>query len=157
MRGALSEMLLYLADRRQHLEEVIEPALAEGKVVISDRYHDATRAYQGAARGVTRQTVDALAALLQIREPDHTVLLDLDAEVGLRRARRRNEARQGNDEGWFEAENLSFHQRVRAAYLELAQQFPRRISVLDATGAPDEISLRIATLLEQWLKLPAIG
>src|SRR5262245_43041370 len=103
----MGELLLYLADRHQHLKEVIEPALSRGVTVLSDRYHDATRAYQGVARGVPASVLDALERALAIPEPDVTVLLDLDPAVGLERARRRNAAEAGRDaEGRFEAEEL---------------------------------------------------
>jgi dTMP kinase len=148
----MGELLLYLADRYQHLKEVVEPALSRGLLVISDRYHDATRAYQGAARGVPLETIDALARLLSIREPDATVLLDLDPEMGLARARLRNEMIPlAGAEGRFEAEDLSFHRDVRKAYLELAARSPNRIKVISALGTPDEVFARIIPLLELWL------
>jgi dTMP kinase len=153
-REPLSELLLYLADRVQHLHEVIEPALSSGAVVLSDRYHDATRAYQGAARGIPLATIDALARILGIREPDRTILIDLDPELGLSRARQRNaECGATHEEGRFEAEELSFHRRVRNAYLELARLSPDRIAVIPGSGDPDQVSVRIAPLLDLWLTL----
>ena len=89
-REPVSELLLYLADRYQHLRQVIEPALQQGITILSDRYHDATRAYQGAARRVPAETIQSLAQLLKILEPDKTILLDLAPEIGLARARTRN-------------------------------------------------------------------
>ena len=150
-REPLSELLLYLADRYQDLKEVIEPAVRRGIVVISDRYHDATRAYQGAARGIPAATIDELARVLGIPEPDGTILLDLDAEIALDRARQRNAANSSaSSEGRFEAEDLSFHRRVREGYLALARQYPHRIRVVPALGSPDEVFARIAPLLDQW-------
>lgn len=150
-REPLSELLLYLADRYQHLKEKIEPAVASGSIVISDRYHDATRAYQGAARGVAPGTIDALAGVLGIREPDGTVLLDLDPEIGLGRALARNTSSPTSGaEGRFEAEDLGFHRAVRRAYLDLAARWPSRIRVVPATGTPDEVFCRIAPILEEW-------
>ncbi len=150
-REPMGELLLYLADRFQHLHEVIEPALRRGTLVISDRYHDATRAYQGAARGVQLETIDALARLLNIREPDETILLDLDPEVGLERARLRNELDPAaGAEGRFEREDLSFHSEVRKAYLDLAARSPGRIKVVSALGSPDEVFARILPLIERW-------
>src|SRR5690606_23753054 len=90
-REPLSELLLYLADRYQHLKEVIEPALKEERVVICDRYHDATLVYQGHARGLGFEIVESLADLLGIRQPDLTLVLDLEVEVALPRARLRNQ------------------------------------------------------------------
>lgn len=151
-REPMGELLLYLADRYQHLKEVVEPALNRGLLVVSDRYQDATRAYQGAARGVPLETIDALARLLDVREPDATVLLDLVPEVGLARARLRNEMIPAvGAEGRFEAEDFSFHRDVRTAYLELAARSPERIKVVSALGMPDEVFARIIPLLEHWL------
>jgi dTMP kinase len=153
-REPLSELLLYLADRVQHLREVIEPALSSGAVVISDRYHDATRAYQGAARGIPLSTIDSLACILGIREPDRTILIDLDPGLGLTRARRRNEECGATlDEGRFEAEEISFHAEVRNAYLELARLSPGRFAVIPGAGTPDQVFARIAALMNLWLRL----
>lgn len=155
-RAPLSELLLYLADRHQHLKEVIEPALAGGITVLSDRYHDATRAYQGAARGIQPAVIEALAQLLAIPEPTGTVLLDLDPASGLARARRRNASDSAaGQEGRFEAEALSFHEAVRAAYLDLARRAPERIRVIAAAGAPAEVFGRIRPLLDEWLEKSA--
>jgi dTMP kinase len=150
-REPVAELLLYLADRYQHLHERIEPALRRGITVLSDRYHDATRAYQGAARRIPSPLIDELARRLGIREPDRTLLLDLAPEIGLERARARNliDASAGA-EGRFEAEDLSFHREVRKAYLALAQAAPDRISVVDASGTPDQVFRRIEPLLVSW-------
>ncbi len=146
------ELLLYLADRYQHLKEVIEPALQRGLVVLSDRYQDATRAYQGAARGIPLAEIERVTRLLGIVEPDRTILLDLDPEEGLSRARMRNLASpSAAAEGRFEAESLMFHRRVREAYLELARRSPRRIRIVKASGTPDEVFFRIARLLDEWV------
>lgn len=147
-----SELLLYLADRYQHLKEVIEPALERGLVILSDRYQDATRAYQGTARGIPGVEIEKLNRLLGIIEPDKTILLDLDPEVGLSRARSRNLASaSAAKEGRFEAEGLEFHKKVREAYLELAAQAPHRIHLVPASGTPDDVSARIFPLLDRWL------
>jgi dTMP kinase len=153
-RDPLSELLLYLADRHQHLKEIVEPALAQGLTVLSDRYHDATRAYQGAARGILPATIDALAQVLGIPEPGGTILLDLDPAAGLARARHRNasDAASG-EEGRFEAEDLSFHEAVRHAYLDLARMSSGRIRVVDAVGTPEEVFARIRPILGCWLSI----
>jgi dTMP kinase len=143
------ELLLYLADRYQHLKEVIEPALKKGLVVLSDRYQDATRAYQGAARGIQAAEIERYNRLLGIPEPDKTILLDLEPAEGLARARARNLASDSN-EGRFEAEDLDFHRRVRDAYLRLAAQSPGRINVVQGSGTPDEVAARIIPLLDLW-------
>jgi dTMP kinase len=151
-REPWSELLLYLADRHQHLKELIEPALEQGQVVLCDRYHDATRAYQGAARGISQEDIEKAAQLLEILEPDKTILLDLEPEMGLARARRRNSLDPTSAaEGRFEEEALSFHSSVREAYLDLATQFPQRIHIVPASESPDEVSRQIADLLDQWL------
>jgi dTMP kinase len=151
-REPVCELLLYLADRFQHLKEVIQPALEKGVWVLSDRYHDATRAYQGAARGIADAEIERLARILGIIEPDKTVLLDLEPEQGLLRARLRNSYDPSSGaEGRFEAEDLSFHKRVREAYLELAARSPDRIHVVTAAGTPDQVFSRIVPLLDQWI------
>ncbi len=152
-REPVSELLLYLADRYQHLKELIEPALQQAFWVLSDRYQDATRAYQGAARGIPAAEIERLIELLGIIEPDKTILLDLDPEEGLSRARVRNQKnRTADTEGRFEAENLAFHRRVRNAYLELARKSPRRIHVVEASGTPEEVFSRISNLLDEWIQ-----
>jgi len=154
VREAESELLLYLADRYQHLKEIIEPALKRNVTVISDRYHDATRAYQGAARKISPAVIDEMSRLLGIRDPDATILLDMEPELGLERARNRNNTiPSAGEEGRFEAEDLSFHRDVRNAYLELAHLEPKRIRIVSAHGTPDEVFLRISPLLQEWCQL----
>ena len=151
-REPLSELLLYLADRHQHLKEVILPALEQGITVLSDRYHDATRAYQGGARGIPEAVIETLARAIDVPEPDGTILLDLEPEVGLARARDRNQLEGSSlEEGRFEAEELSFHKAVREAYLHLARRWPRRIRIVQACGTPDEVFSRITPHLEEWI------
>ena len=147
-----SELLLCLADRYQHLKEVIKPALERGLVILSDRYQDATRAYQGTARGIPGAEIEKLSQILGIIEPDKTILLDLDPETGLSRARSRNlDSGSVAKEGRFEAEDLEFHRKVREGYLELAIQAPHRINVVPASGTPDEVSTRIFRLFDRWI------
>jgi dTMP kinase len=141
-RDAAAELLLYLADRVQHLHEVVEPALARGSWVLSDRYHHATLAYQGHARGLGVAWIQRLAIPLGIRRPDLVVILDVPVELGLERARARNHQEQ-TPLGRFEAESLEFHQRVREGYLRLAGEDPSGIVVIDAVGAPLEVSSRV--------------
>ncbi|MCL2877247.1 MAG: dTMP kinase [Acidobacteria bacterium] len=154
-REPWSELLLYLADRHQHLKEVIEPALARGEIVLCDRYQDATRAYQGAARGIAPDAIEVMSRLSGVIEPAKTILLDLDPETGLRRARRRNSMEQSAAaEGRFEDEAVSFHERVRQAYLKLAEAHPRRFCVIPAADDPDAVFARIAVLIDQWFFNP---
>lgn len=130
-----AELFLYLADRAQHVAEVIRPALAAGHVVVCDRFADSTIAYQGYGRGLD------VALLHQLNDvavagtwPRLTLLLDLDPEQGLRRALARNlQACASVAEGRFEAECLDFHRRVRDGYLALASLHPRRCVTIDAT------------------------
>jgi dTMP kinase len=130
----LTDLLLYNAARAQHLAEVIEPALAAGRLVLCDRYKDSTLAYQGFAGDLP---LDAIADLHRLpglaRDPDLTLLLDLPVAVGLARARQRLAA-TGDRLGRFERLDDAFHQKVRDGYLELARQVPGRFVVIDAQG-----------------------
>jgi dTMP kinase len=131
----LTEVLLYTADRAQHLKEIIMPSLAEGKVVLCDRYFDATVVYQGFARGIDINVIrDVHRAFLKDFKPDITILLDLSPEMGLSRAWEQieNGARSGN-ETRFEHEALPFHNKVREGYLELARLEPSRFRIIDAS------------------------
>ncbi len=144
-----SELLLYLADRYQHLKEVIEPALQKGLHVICDRYHDATLAYQGHARGIGFDLIDRFAEILKLRSPDLTLVLDLEVQLGLNRAIERNKRENQGKWGRFEAEDLSFHQRVREGYRLLAQREPERVFLVDASGNPEAVFEKILCLLEK--------
>ena len=134
-----AELYLFLADRAQHVHEVVRPALQAGSVVLCDRFCDSTFAYQGHGRGLD------MAMLRQLNEqatggllPDLTLLFDLPVETGLERARSRNAASgTTQNEGRFEAEKLAFHQRVREGFLALAEAEPQRFRVMDATLPPD--------------------
>jgi dTMP kinase len=147
--GPTAELLLYVADRAQHLHDVIEPALASGTHVLCDRYVEATLAYQGYARGVDLEFIRALHRRPPLdRRPDRTILLDIDPELGLERARRRNdELRVRQAEGRFEREALEFHRRVREGYLALAEAEPFRFRIVAAEGSAEEVEARIADLL----------
>jgi dTMP kinase len=136
-----SEALLYLADRIQHLHELIIPNLQAGRWLLCDRHHDSTIAYQGLARGLGRERLDDLLRhVFPEPRPHLTLLLDLDANTSLQRARRRNQASgQGQAEGRFEEMDLAFHQAVRAAFLEIARSDSRRVQVIDASGSEDEV------------------
>lgn len=143
------ELLLYTADRAQHLVDVVLPALARGDVVLCDRYLDATLAYQGHARGLGFDAVLALHAGPPLdARPDRTLLLDMQAAAGLPRARRRNAGTGlATSEGRFEDERPAFHERVREGYLELARREPRRIVRVDAAGTVEEVGLRVLEAL----------
>jgi dTMP kinase len=134
------------AARATHTAQLIMPALARGEWVLCDRYTDATRAYQGAGRGVAADEIESLARIAHPGlAPDLTLLLDLPAEEGLARTRRRG---AGGDR--FEDEDLAFFTRVRDGYLQLARREPRRFRVLDALEPPATV---LATALRH-LELP---
>ena len=136
-----AELFLYLADRAQHVAEVIRPALAAGQVVVCDRYTDSTVAYQGYGRGLDTTLLQNLNAVAAGVVPDLTVLLDLDPAIGLTRATSRNAAAgTAEAEGRFEAERLEFHERVRAGYRALAAAEPTRFAVIDAAPGPDAVA-----------------
>ena len=136
------EALLYLADRAQHHQEIVKPALSQGRWVVCDRYHDSTLAYQGAARGLAREELNRIFQLATGGlKPDLTFLLDLDPKVGLERAWQRNKTQQlEHTEGRFEAEHLHFHQEVRRCFLEMVEQEPERFVVIDANRTPDLVA-----------------
>lgn len=129
-----AELFLYLADRAQHVHEIIRPAQARGQVVLCDRFADSTVAYQGYGRNLDVGLLNTLNDVAVAGAwPQRTILLDLDAEQGLRRALAHNlENDACVNEGRFEAEELDFHSRVRQGYLALAGQHPRRFAVVDA-------------------------
>jgi dTMP kinase len=136
----LAELMLYAADRIQHVREVILPALERGTWVLCDRYADATEAYQGWGRKQDRRMVRRLNSLAtQGLVPDRTILLDLDVEKGLSRALRRNRATPHEGQDRFEKEEISFHREVRKAYLHMARSHPERFIVIDADAAVDEV------------------
>lgn len=128
-----TELFLFLADRAEHIEDVIKPALEQGKIVLCDRFTDSTVAYQGYGRGMDRallETLNGVAAGGLV--PDLTVVLDLEPEVGLSRAKKRNaEQNLTVEEGRFEAEALIFHRKIRQGFLEMAQS-GGRFFVVDA-------------------------
>lgn len=148
---ASAELLLYLADRAQHLAAVVRPALTAGHVVISDRFVDATLVYQGIARGVAPETIERLHRLLfDDLWPDLTLLLDLPADQGLDRARRDlSSGERTADEGRFEAEDLAFHRRVRQGYLDRARGCPQRFRVIDASRPADAVWHQIRDVLDE--------
>ena len=151
--SAQAELLLFLADRAQHLQEVVLPALGEGAILLCDRYADSTLAYQGYGRGIA---LDQLARLNEFATgglwPDMTLLFDLPVELGLARAGKRNREEGAEvSEGRFEAERLEFHQRVRAGYLELAAKHPRRYAVLDASVPADAVLRHACGLVRERL------
>ena len=133
---ARAELFLFLADRAQHVAQVIRPALERGEMVFCDRYCDSTLAYQGAARGLSQDCIMDLNALASFGlEPDLTFLLDLPVSVAKSRMQQRNEAFEGR----FDSYDGPFHEAVRAGFLELATRYAERIYVLDATRSLKEL------------------
>lgn len=148
----LAELFLFQADRAQHVAEVIRPALASGSWVLCDRYADSTIAYQGYGRGLDlgllRSLSDTATGGLW---PDLTLLLDIDPEAGLARARRRNnELGLSQAEGRFEAEELAFHQRIRQGFLQLAAAEPKRYRVIDSSAPLEEVVRAAVQIVETW-------
>lgn len=141
-----AELLLMFAARAQHLDERIRPALARGDWVLCDRFTDATWAYQGGGRGLPREDIEALEALVHgDLQPDLTLLLDLPVEQGMLRASNRSRADR------FEQESMDFFKRVRKAYLERAAMAPGRFAVIDASKGQEEVWAQIHTILQNRL------
>jgi dTMP kinase len=139
-----AELLLMFAARAQHLAEKIRPALEQGKVILCDRFTDATWAYQGGGRGLPRSEIAVLERLVhESLQPDLTLLLDLPVEIGLSRASKRSESDR------FERESVEFFERVRQAYLERAEADPGRFAVIDASGDEETVWSQIRVVLKQ--------
>jgi dTMP kinase len=134
-----TEILLFTAARRDHLERVVRPALSRGDVVLCDRFADSTRVYQGAVRGELRPLVDAIHRLAVGIEPDLTLILDLEPAEALRRFAARGEA-----ETRFERFGPEFQVRLRHGFLALAGEFPERCRLVSAAGSPEAVADRIA-------------
>jgi len=154
----LAELFLYEADRAQHVATVVKPALAEKKWVLCDRFFDATTAYQGYARG---QDLAMTASLNEIASfgitPNVTFLLDCPAEVGLKRALKRNAESEVMDQDRFEKEKMVFHEAVRRGYLDLATKNPERFIVVDAAESEDRLEEVIYSHLDDRLHLSLAG
>lgn len=144
----LTELLMVFAGRRQHLINVIEPALTAGHIVLCDRFTDATYAYQGGGRGLNAEHIALLETLVQDeRRPDMTLLLDVDPEVGMARMRSRAEA-QGGTPDRIEVEEMAFFHRVRNTYLQRAAQFPQQYVIIDANRSIEQVQQQIAQALD---------
>ena len=143
---AETELLLFTAARRDHLERTILPALAAGKIVLCDRFADSTRMYQGLSRGDLRQAVDTLHALMIGTEPDLTVLIDINPALGLRRAK----SRHGTEER-FEDFGESLQARMRQGFLTLAAEQPHRIRLVDGDRSIEEVAQDVSNLVQSFL------
>ncbi len=150
-----AELLLYAADRSQHMEEIIRPALEEGKIILCDRFTDATIAYQGYARGIELKLIERLNRLATGGlKPNLTILLDCPVEVGLGRLSQRESSRwRGTSfKDRLEREGIDFHQRVRKGYLKIAEREPRRLKVVDAGREIEIVQAEIKGLVSRSLE-----
>lgn len=146
----LAELLLFAADRAQHVELLIKPALVAGKIILSDRYADATFAYQGAGRGFSEATVNQVIALATgDLKPDLTVFFDLPIEDALLRTTNRSTG--GERKNRMDKETAEFYERVRRAYLTIAEREPARFLVIDARGSIGEVHRRVLEIATQFL------
>jgi dTMP kinase len=142
-----AELLLYAADRAQHLEEIIKPQLDAGGIVLCDRYTDSTIAYQGYGRGLDRGLIENINYLATGGlESDLTLWLDVDVTIGLERARQRGKIDR------MEKTELAFHQRVQQGYRELAAASPAKIKRIDASGSEEQIQQEIQQVITTYLK-----
>lgn len=141
--SAETEILLFTAARRDHLERTIEPALAAGRIVLCDRFADSTRVYQGVSRGDLRGLVDRLHELMIGREPDLTLLIDMDPAEGLRRALARPSA-----EARFEGFGEDLQRRMRAGFLDLAAAAPDRFRIVDGARSEADVAADVRALIE---------
>lgn len=152
----IPELLLYFASRAQNIAEVIRPALEAGRVVLCDRFTDATAAYQGYGRGLGLQAVRQIEEIAcRDVKPDLTFWLDIDPETGVARARRRNNARNG-EESRMEQEGREFYAKVRQGYMEIHQAEPRRVRRIDAAGSVEDVARRIDEAAASVLGLPRV-
>jgi dTMP kinase len=158
----LAELALMFASRAQHIREVIQPALAQGSIVLCDRFTDSTEAYQGGGRELGSQPVLELHRILcGDLQPELTILMDSDVAASVERARRRNKAdaakngRGRNDENRFEQESRAFFGRVHSAYLAIAARDSRRVVLVDARGAANDTHAKIVEIVRRKLRLAA--
>lgn len=141
-----TELLLMFAARSQHLEEIVKPALENDQIVICDRFTDASYAYQGGGRGIEESRIKTLEDWVQLGfTPTVTLLFDLDVEVGLRRAEKRNQADR------FEQEDIMFFKRVRSSYLKRASNEPTRFRIINAGNSLEDVKQQIHKALHEYL------
>lgn len=153
--SAKAELMLYMTSRAQTIEEIIAPAVKAGSVVLCDRFNDSTIVYQGCARGLGMEAVKGICDFVcgSVR-PDLTLYLDVDPELGLQRTRRAaKEQSVAGEVDRIEAEALTFHIKVREAYLRIAQEEPQRVVVLDASRTVDQVWVDARRILEARLPL----
>ena len=148
LMAAEAELLLMFASRAQLVRELIEPELAKGHIILTDRFTDASFAYQGGGRGISEDKIDILERQFVGIKPDLTLLLDLGVEQGLARAQARG---QGLDR--IEQEQTDFFDKVRNAYLSKARQEPQRIKVIDASKPAEQVLQSVLATMQQWLAI----
>ena len=147
----LAELLLFAADRAQHVQTLIRPALAQNKIVVSDRYADATKAYQGAGRGFDQDLINKLIKIAtDDLQPDLTLFFDLPVEDSLERTTKRHAL--GETKNRLDRETADFHGRVRNAYLAIAAHEPNRFRIVDAAKPPNEIHNQVMEIINQVLQ-----
>ena len=144
--SAETEILLFTAARRDHMERTILPALADGKIVICDRFADSTRMYQGHSRGDLRAVVDQLHTLMIPRDPDRTILIDMDPTVGLARAKSRNSVEER-----FEDFGISLQQQMRDGFLALSREFDSRFCVINGMQGIDAVQSDVIAAITRLL------
>ena len=140
------ELLLMMADRKNHIDNIVEPCLEKGVWVISDRYLDSSYAYQGGGRQIDTSKIDLLTELLKLPIPDLTILFDLSPEIALQRAKNRSELDR------FESEPIDFHQRIREAYLNLANDNVERYVVIDASKDIQNVKDQVQKKVNQFIE-----
>ena len=145
--SAETEILLFTAARRDHLERIILPAMKNGQIVICDRFTDSTRMYQGMRGPKLKKLVDMLDKEVIAHDPDLTILIDIDPEIGLRRAKSRETVEER-----FEDFGLELQKKMRKGFLDLSKQFSSRISVIDGLQSEDKVSKEICSLVKAKLK-----
>lgn len=142
-----AELLLFLADRAQHTDEVILPAIQQGTIVLCDRFNDSTVAYQGGARGIDLSTVKELCNFATGNlQPNLTLYLDLDPKIGLERVKK-----LGSGKDKIELEKLSFHDKIRRAFHAIAKEEPERFHLIDASRSPEEVFLKAMHIIHSRL------
>lgn len=147
----LTELLVFAADRAQHVRRVLRPGLEAGKIILSDRYADATKAYQGAGRGFSPELISEIVQLAtEGLTPDLTLLFDLSVTESSGRTRRRSEGKQKGDR--LDSEDAEFHTRVREAYLALAEKEPERFRIIAANGSLEETHERVKEIVVPFLE-----
>ena len=140
------ELLLMMADRKNHLEEIILPNIKKGIWVVSDRYLDSTYAYQGGGRLLDISQIDKISEILDLRVPDLTILFDIAPEVSMERAKQRSDLDR------FESEPIDFHKRIRETYLTLAERYNSRFAIVNSSLGFEEVELEVNKVIDNFIK-----